>query len=345
MALGNVDFNTIASTTLKNYRKTLTDNIFDGHPLLYWMKEKKRVRFLDGGEQIVEPLIHTVGDTPAANGGAITDGSYGEWDDIAITPVTTATSAVYDWKSVAATIAISGMEEAKNQGKDRVVNLLEAKIMQAEETLKQNLSTMLFLDTAATTGMTGLGVLIGDETSTVTTVGGIDATDALNTWWRSEISDLTAVASGDLDIRKEVRTDYNNASKGGPDRVDLVLGGQGAYEQYEEDLLPTLRRSNTKMADAGFQNLEIQGVPFVWDYNCPTNEIFGINSKYLGLVGHKNRWFKTSKFTDGLETAQGGNGGAATVVDGRYAVITSYMELTCRNRRRQFHLHSMNLRP
>lgn len=333
-------FDQIAATTLKNYRKTLTDNIFNEHPLLYHLKEKERVRFLSGGETIVEPLIHTLGDTPPANAGAITTGSYGEFQDISLRPVQTATAAQYNWKMVAASIVISGLAEAKNSGEDAMVNLLEAKIMQAEETLKENLSLMFFRATATNaTDLNPLNVLIGDNTDSVTTVGGIDCvTDA--PWWRSVVQDKTATAAADVDLRAIVRNAYNTASKGGPDRVDLVLSGQQAFEQYESDLMPTLRRTNTKMADAGFQNLEVQGVPWVWDYHLTTPTIYGINSKYLGLVGHKDRWFKQSKFSEGLSSANGGNG---SIVDARYSLITSYMELTCRNRRRQFKIKNLNL--
>lgn len=342
--MAHPDFDSIASTTLKAYRKKLTDNIFDTHPLLFWLKDKKRVRFLDGGEKIVEQLMHVAGDTPAANGGAITDGSYGEWDDIAITPVETATAVLYDWKSVAATIAISGLQEIKNNGEAQLVNLLEAKILQAEETLKDNLSTMLWASAAPGTAVTGLGVIIGDNTSTVTTVGDLDCTLAANAFWRSHVVDYTATLAADLDLRKVVRKAHNTASKNGPDKVDIVFSGQLAWEQYEEDLLPSVRRTNGKLADAGFANLEVNGVPWTWDDGAPSDEIFGISSKYLKLVGAKQRWFKQSKFTEGLATAQASNGGGASVVDARYSVITSYMELTTNNRRRHFRLHNLNLR-
>lgn len=330
-----LDFDQIAATTLKNYRKTLTDNIFNTHPVLFQLKDKGRVRFEDGGETIVEPLIHTVGSTPAADGGAITTGAYGEWDDIAIVPVQTATAAQFQWKSIAGTIAISGMQKAKNSGKSAISNLLEAKIMQAEETLKQNLSTMLFAASTPATSVSSLRVAVDDAT----VYGGIDP--ATETWWKSLVQDKTAVAAADVDLRAFVRNAFNTASKGGPDHVDMVISGQTAFEQYEADLMPTIRRTNTKMADAGFQNLEVQGVPWVWDFNLTASEILGINTKYLGLVGHKDRWFKQSKFVDMPVVAT--NGGTASVVDAQYSVITAFLELTCRNRRRHFKIKNINL--
>jgi hypothetical protein len=335
-----LDFDSIASTTLKNYRKTLTDNIFDEHPLLFWLKEKKRVRFLDGGETIVEPLLYSLGDLGTATG------SYSGYDAITINPVETTTAAQYNWKQIAGTVAISGLEELKNNGEQAIINLLEAKILQAEETLGDALAGMVWSAAApANSGkdVTGLGVLIGDNVSdtaaslTAAMTGGISSTDY--SWWRSVVQDKTAVAAGDVDLRAFVRNAYNTASKGGKNKVDVVFSGQTAFEQYEADLMPSVRRTNTKVADAGFTNLEVQGVPWMWDHEAPSDEIFGITSKYLGLVGHSKRWFKQSKFTEGLSAA---DGGVATTVDARYSIITAALELTCRNRRRHFRIHNIN---
>lgn len=327
-------FNDLASSTIENYRKQYTDNIFNTLPLLYWLKEKKRVRMLDGGESIVEPLIYTAGDLGTASG------SYSNYDAIDINPVNTLTAAKFDWKQIASTIAISGLEELKNSGEQAMVNLLEAKIMQSEETLKSSLSGMLW--SAATPGNSGKNVsglpwFIDDAN----TVGGIAVADMAS--WASPTYDKTAVLAADVDLRAFVRTAYNTASKGGPDKVDVVFSGQTAYEQYEADLLPSVRRTNTKVADAGFSNLEVQGVPWMWDPECPSGTILGINSKYLGLVGHSQRWFKQTPFTEGLTGDMAAvAGGVATTVDARYSLITSVMELTMRNRRRHFKIKNLN---
>ena len=324
-------FDTIASTTLNNYRKTLTDNIFNEHPLLYWLKDKGRVRMLSGGDQIIEPIIHVVGDTPTVAAADRTTGSYGEYEDIDITPVNTATSAAYDWKTIVGSIAISGLEELKNSGEEALINLLEAKIMQAEETMKANLSTMLWnTSLAETTDVLGLPQIID---STGDTIGGIAVADFNG--WASVEQDKTAVAFADVDLRAMVRSIHNTTSRGGKNGPDVVFSGQTLFENYESDLVPALRYSSTKLADSGFRNLEVNGIPWMWDYDCPANQIFGIASKYLGIVGHKDRWFKQTKFSEGLSAA---DGGVATTVDARYALITAALELTCRNRRRHFKL-------
>ena len=331
--MSNPNFDTLLSTTLDNYRETLTDNVFNSRPVLFHLMEKNRLRMLSGGNKIVEPLIYDEGQA----------GSYGEWAQLAITPQAGITAAEFDWKSLYATIAISGLEEAKNNGEEQVISLLEAKTMQAEQTLKNKISTMLFAETlGAGTDWEGLGILIGDENSAVTTVGGIDATT--NAYWRSVVRDKTGVVLGDVDIRAFVAEAANSASDSGTDRVDAVFTAQDVFELYESQLTPQVRYSDVKSANAGFQNLMVQGVPMYWDFDCPAGTIYGVNSKYIGFAGHTARWFKQSAFTDGLSgntSSAHASSGAASTVDARYSVITAYGNMTVRNRKRHFKIHDI----
>lgn len=333
--MSNPNFDTLLSTTLDNYRETLTDNVFNSRPVLFHLMEKNRLRMLSGGNKIVEPLIYDEGQA----------GSYGEWQQLTITPQDGITAAEFDWKSLYATIAISGLEEAKNSGEEQVISLLEAKTMQAEQTLKNKISTMLFAETlAAATDWQGLGILIGDHNSAVTTVGGIDCTAVGSEYWRSVVRDKTLTAFADVDVRAFVAEAANSASDSGTDRIDAVFTAQDVFELYESQLTPQVRYSDVKSANAGFQNLMVQGVPMYWDFDCPAGTIYGVNSKYLGFVGHTARWFKQSPFSAGLSgntaSAHASNGNASTV-DARYSVITAYGNMTVRNRKRHFKIHDV----
>lgn len=333
--MSNPNFDTLLSTTLDNYRETLTDNVFNSRPVLFHLMEKNRLRMLSGGNKIVEPLIYDEGQA----------GSYGEWEQLSITPQDGITAAEFDWKSLYATIAISGLEEAKNNGEEQVISLLEAKTMQAEQTLKNKISTMLFATSlAAGTDWNGLGILIGDHTTPTTTVGGIDCTAVGNEYWRSVVRDKTLTAFADVDIRAFVAEAANSASDSGTDRIDAVFTSQDVFELYESQLTPQVRYSDTKSANAGFQNLMVQGVPMYWDFDCPAGTIYGVNSKYIGFAGHTARWFKQSAFTDGLSgntSSAHASSGAAATVDARYSVITAYGNMTVRNRKRHFKIHNV----
>ena len=329
-------WNDILTTTMHNYRKQLTDNIFNGRPLLNFYMSNGRVSMRDGGITIVEPLMIYEGDFQA----------YTEWEQVVVTPVNTATAAQFPWRQLVATIAISGLEEAQNNGKQMIINLLEAKIMQAETTLKGNLNKMLFgtyVGADAAKGFTSLQTLIDSTTP----VGGIDP--ATETYWKSIESAVGAVDAAGLEAA--MRTAYNLASDSGNDRVDAIFTAADVFEFYESTLTPQVRYTDTEKANLGFQNLLFKNVPIFWDFDCPAGTMFGLNSKYVGLVLHSERNFKQSPFTDNLSgsvssSATAGKGVAsAYALDARVSFITTYGEQTIRNRRRNFKLTGITKAP
>jgi hypothetical protein len=304
--MSNANFDALLSTTLANYRDQLTDNIFTARPLTYFLQDKGRMRMLNGGTKIVEPLIY---------GTNATVGSYSGYDSIALTAQAGITAAEYDWKQYAASIAISGIEEAKNNGEQEIINLLEAKIMQAEESMREGFNQMFFADGSGNSGKdwNGLGNLV--EASG--TVGGINRATSGNEYWRSYEENT----SGALTLA-QLSTAYNSVSVGN-DHPDMVLTTQTLFEKYEALLQPQLRYTDTKTADAGFQNLLFKAAPVVYDEHCTAGVVYFLNSKYLTLVGHSGKWFEQTAFVRPED------------LDARYALIMCYGNLTCRNAAKQ----------
>ena len=304
MAIHGDALQTLLATTVANYRKTLTDNVFNARPLTYFLMDKGRVRMLNGGTNIVEPLIYGENSTVS---------SYSGYDAVSLTPQSGITAAEFDWKQYAASIAISGIEEAKNNGEQAMVNLLEAKIMQAEESMKEGFNAMFFGNGTGNSGKNwnGLGNLVESGNS----VGGIDG--ATETWWNS-YEENTA---GALTLA-QMTTAYNTVSVGN-DHPDMVLGTQTLFEKYESLLQPQLRYTDTKTADAGFQNLLFKAAPVAYDVDCPAGNMFFLNSKYLTLVGHSDKWFEVTPFVRPEEK------------DARFSLVMCYGNLTIRNRKKQ----------
>jgi len=306
MASANSNFDQLLSTTLANYRSTLTDNVFTARPLTYTLMEKGRIRMLNGGTKIVEPLIYGKNSTVA---------SYSGYDSLALTPQEGISAAEFDWKQYAASIAISGIEEAKNNGEQEIINLLEAKIMQAEESMRESFNQMFFADGTGNGGKDWNG--LGNLVETGNTVGGINSATAGNEFWRS-YEDNDAVALSLLDMS----TAYNSVSVGN-DHPDTLLTTQTLFEKYESLLQPQLRYTDTKTADAGFQNLLFKAAPVTYDVHCTAGVVYFLNSKYLTLVGHSGKWFSQTDFIKPENQ------------DARYALIMCYGNLTTRNAKKQ----------
>jgi hypothetical protein len=310
---GNPDFNSLLSTTVQNYQPTLVDNIFKDLVLLNHLNERGRVRVEEGGTQIVEPLMYAVNDTVA---------TYSGYDAIDLTPQEGISAAEYDWKQMAASIAISGIEEAKNRGTEAIIKLLNAKIMQAEMSLKTTLNEQLYGSASAGTDFNGLGNIVATQNNTV---GGIDASS--NTWW-NPTQGTTMGATLALHNMADV---YNRASKGS-DVPDLIVTNNSLFEKYESLLTNQVRYQDVSKANSGFQNLMFKQTPVVFDLELATDTsdapMYFLNTKYLKLTGLNGDWFTTTDFMNG--TVAG--------VDARYALVLAYGQLTCSNRQRQGYL-------
>jgi len=304
MVAANSNFDNLLTTTLANYRSQLTDNVFTARPLTYTLMEKGRIRMLNGGTKIVEPLIYGQNSTVA---------SYSGYDSLSLAPQEGISAAEYDWKQYAASIAISGIEEAKNNGEQEIINLLEAKIMQAEESMRESFNQMFFSDGTGNSSKNWNG--LGNLVESGNTVGGIDS--STYTWWKSyEENTATALTLA------QMATAYNSVSVGN-DHPDTLLTTQTLFEKYEALLQPNLRYTDTKTADAGFQNLLFKAAPVMYDVHCTAGTFYFLNSKYITLVGHSNKWFAQTEFIKPEDT------------DARYALIMCYGNLTVRNRAKQ----------
>jgi hypothetical protein len=304
--MSNPNFDALLSTTLANYRDQLTDNVFTDRVLTNHLMSNGRIRMVNGGTKIVEPLIYGQNSTVA---------SYTGYDPISLTAQDGISAAEYEWKQYAASIAISGIEEAKNNGEQEIINLLEAKIMQAEESMREGFNAMFFADGTGNSGKDWNG--LGNLVESGNTVGGINSATAGNEYWRSYEEN----SAGALTLA-QMATAYNSVSVGN-DRPDLVLTTRTLFEKYEALLQPQLRYTDTKTADAGFQNLLFKAAPVVYDTAAPAETMFFINSKYLTLVGHSGKWFSQTQFV------------RPENLDARYALIMCYGNLTCRNRKKQ----------
>ena len=304
MASANSNFDALLSTTLANYRSQLTDNVFTARPLTYALMEKGRIRMLNGGTKIVEPLIYGKNSTVS---------SYSGYDSLSLAPQEGISAAEYDWKQFAASISISGLEEAKNNGEQEIINLLEAKIMQAEESMRESFNQMFFSDGTGNSSKDWNG--LGNLVESGNTVGNIDSNTY--TWWKSyEENTATALTLA------QMSTAYNSVSVGN-DHPDTLLTTQTLFEKYEALLQPNLRYTDTKTADAGFQNLLFKAAPGMYDVHCTAGTFYFLNRKYITLVGHSNKWFSQTEFIKPED------------VDARYALIMCYGNLTVRNRAKQ----------
>ena len=275
----------IATTTLEKRSKKLADNVTDNTALLLRLKQKGKVRPFSGGRVILEELEY------AENG---TAGYYSGYEEIDTTPQSLFTAAEFAIKQAAVAVTASGLELLENAGAEQMIDLLEARIKNAEKSLMNLISAGIYSAGTGSGGkqIGGLQLLVPDAPGSGT-VGGIS--DATYTWWKSikysGTSDGSAAVSAS-NIKK-----YLNKLKlqliRGNDAPDFVAFDNNYYELLLESLQAIQVIADPKLADAGFQTLKFNGMDCVCDGGqggaCPSNHAYMLNTDYLSYRPHSAR--------------------------------------------------------
>lgn len=283
MASPNSSFSEIVTTTLRNRSKELADNFTQNTALLMRLKEKGKSRPFNGGRTIVEELFY-------AENGTFT--RYQGYEILDTSPSDVITAAEFEIKQAAVSVSMSGQEALQNAGKEQVIDLLAARIENAEGTFLNNLSSDIYSDGTASGGkqIGGLQLLVSDAGTG--TVGGI--VSGTYTFWQNQVYDFSAnsVAAGVGTIQTAMNTLFLNCSRN-RDRPDLIVADNTYFRYYWESLQSIQRITNEKMAAAGFENLKFMNADVVFDGgqggDAPSNHMYFLNTNYIFYRPHKNR--------------------------------------------------------
>ena len=273
----------IISTTLRNRSGKLADNVSNNTALLYRLKEKGNRRPFSGGRTIVEEIAY------AETG---TFRRYSGYDTVDISASDVFTAAEFDIRQCAVAVTMSGLEELQNSSKEMVIDLLSSRIENAERTMMNNMSNDIYSDGLADSGkqIDGLQLIIADAGTG--TVGGINST----TWsfWKNQFYDFSveSVTPGASTIQTAMNTLYLNCSRN-RDMPDLIVADNTYFRFYWESLQAIQRITNSKLAEAGFENLRFMGADCIFDGgiggNAPASHMYFINSDYMFYRPHRNR--------------------------------------------------------
>jgi hypothetical protein len=304
MAEGNVAFGTdgIVATTLQKYRKTLVDQVFRQTILLHLLGGEGRTPESQTGRSIVQPLLY--GDQDAV-------GSFSDVDVFDAPSRSGITAAEFPHRSVYGSVLFSGEEMDKNTGPEAAVSLLKGRITQVERTLAKTLNAMLHGDGTGNSNkdLLGLAALVDQDN----VFGGVDRNDALNAWWRADSNAAGGVLSEAL-----MRTSYNNIVDGS-EKATHIITTQAGFEAYEGLLQDTIRNMDTKLGDAGFDNLMFKSTPTVFDRDVPAQTMYFLNMNHIKLVSLNGAWFRISDWL------------VPTNQDAKYKNIIIRGNLTCSN--------------
>lgn len=275
----------IVTTTLRNRTGKLADNVTKNNAILSRLSSKGKIKTASGGRTLVQELEY------AENG---TFMYYSGYETLNISPSDVITAAEYDWKQAAVSVSISGLEELQNAGEERVIDLIESRIGNAEKTMSNNISIGMYANGTGSGGkeIGGLQLLVADAPGTGT-VGGINR--LTYSFWRNYSFDATTdggAAMTSANVQSYMNRTYLATARG-RDHPDLIIADNTYYRLYLESLQTIQRVTNTELAAAGFDNLKYMGADVVYDGGigggCPANHMYFLNTDYLFYRPHSRR--------------------------------------------------------
>lgn len=273
----------IVTTTLRYRSGKLRDNMSKNIALLSRLQDKENIAPVSGGRSIVEELEYAENSTFMYYSGDETL-NVGSSDVF--------TSAEYEWKQAAVAVKINGLELLKNSGREKVIDLLEARIKNAEKTMLNNLSTGVYSDGTGTGGkqIGGLQLLVSDAGTG--TVGGINS--STYSFWQNAVYDFSnnGVAASALTIQDAMNSLYLSISRN-RDVPDLIVADNTYFGYYWKSLQAIQRVTDDKMASAGFQTLKFMGADVVYDGGfsgtAPSAHMYFLNTNYIKFRPHRDR--------------------------------------------------------
>lgn len=290
MATPSSVFTEMVTTTLRRSGTEVADNVSNHNALLNVMKRKGKIKTVNGGYEIQEPLEY------AENG---TYQRYSGYESLNTSASDVLTSAKYEWKQIALHVTASGREIRMNNGKERMINLVKARKKNAMNTAANNMSVDIYSDGSLTNQIGGLANLI--STAGTGTVGGINA--ATYSFWANQFKEMTGTntaASPSVANSAQMVADMNAlwlSTVRGKDKPDLIASTHDLYALYELGLQDKQRYADATMAEAGFESLKYKTASVVFDDNTnfgTTDEkMYFLNSDYLYLVQHKEAQWTT----------------------------------------------------
>ena len=334
-----LNLDSLFGLSLAAYRKTLVDNIGAINAFFHEIIKGELYESQDGGSYIQEPLMYAL--TPAD--------SYDGYDELSTLPTDGITDAIFQWRQCAAAIVYS-MKEVK-QNKQKIVDLVKSRIMQAEMGLQEYFSQSLLWGAAADGGS-----LISPRTSIVNGSSSIeplpeiimfDPTQNLSigninqstsTWWRNKTFTDPSTTTYDSFLF-QLDHAFNNTSLGTGGKVNLVLMDETTYELFVHAVYQKFRQIKTN-ENFPFENTIYKNATVTMDDKVPdaysgttSSATYGtaylINSRFFKMRYEEDSDFEMLKDENGKTFQKPVNG------DSRVGHVAWMGNLTVNNRRKQ----------
>lgn len=279
MAFPNIS--DIIATTIESRSKKLADNVTKNNALLAKLKQGGKIRTVSGGSTILEELSFS------ENANA---GWYSGYDLLPVAAQDVLSAAEYDLKQAACPVVISGLDQLKNAGKERMMDLMEGRIKVAESTMMNLLAEGVYSDGTGSGGkeVTGLDAAVPVNPATGT-YGNIDR--ATWTFWRSK-STTAGAALTSATVQGAFNTMWASLIRG-RNRPDLIIVDDFMWGIYMASLQAQQRFTGTETGKLGFPSIKFMDADVVLDGGiggfATTKTAYFLNTEYMSWRPHAQR--------------------------------------------------------
>lgn len=315
-------------------------------PKLFKMREPPQgAQYADGIKLVDDPGRKIV--EKIRKGRNTTIAAYERFDLLSTDPQDNADEVEMDWKSISGSAHLAWEDLDKNSGsKTKIFDLLDFALDDLNISL-QELVNDYFLGTVPNNAAglkrpTGLLDWVKDDPTTLPAagagvIGGIDASQAGNAYWRNQTVNHAAAAfgtdqtgTGHANLRQLIRS-----CTFGMQRGKIVLAGEDAFEALERSLVNQVRYNDPRvnaLAAAGLEAIMFKNTAVVMEKRIDAvreaaglngSAFYCLNPRSLRIWGMKKRWFKMGNFRE------------PTNQDSQVAHCIARLQMTCRGRREQ----------
>lgn len=275
---------TIEALTHDHIDPVLRDQVMLGNVVLYRQLDKAKT--YSGGKKIRALLDYGQRKGGAFNALSTTDTNKYEF----------ATAAFFEVAMYEEPIVVDIEDFALNSGPEQIVDTIESRVSKAPKLMREGMAYDLYNN--STYGATGRGILgLPAICSTTTTYGEIAVAD-MSEWVAGQNSSTAEPLTLGVIRNQMIACQVGDGMDG---QVSLNTTTRTLFGFVKAQLVPGQIYEDAKMADVGFKNVFVEGVPLVSDYYCPTGCLYSFNENYVGFYTHSKYNFKRTKWREKVD--------------------------------------------
>lgn len=283
--------NNVLAIAMPKFFKGYTDAMAKLAVEFYWAQRHGLYTFDQGGREI-QWRIRLQRGTPFGYSGGVEGRTNAVRNDHQI--------ATLDWRGIADSVVITKKQKWECKGPEKIIDVIPSLLADMRSDLVDEFGTSFHSDGTRLSSLTFHG-LNASINSSAQTYASLSQTTYTN--WDCQRISGTGFSADPLNMIHQLILACAVGVKGGRSRnmLSLLITDQTEYRtivQAEESKVRYTR--DLEMAKAGFENVELYGVPCVWSEYAPATTVRGLNHNLFEIVCATSELFET-----GVDTTPG----------------------------------------